>query len=342
MDRDDSAAAPRDVYPPTEVEAWGPGPRGPRAQRQVQAEMGRYTSEAERDRQAHNQALRARCSTKRSATARSAKEETARCSRGQRNMADMQRSSQAGDVATATPEANRGNRGPIARLRGAAADAAMRFFPIRRVPVMLRGPHEAAPPYHEDWTLIPGSESDPEKKELELKLRHRRNMMLREDLERREPVFFRSSGNSMWPLVQSDDGCTFHPIDEVTEEWGIHAVQKEASEIGVGDIVFCQVQPSLQYYAHIVLDVQTSIWPKNEQKYWIGNINGHINGWCLREHVFGILVHVQKWWKSQYWSRPLPKTVFAQVKELVEEDRWNREAEQLCEARWPAHSSWSR
>ena len=113
MDRDDSAAAPRDVYPPTEVEVWGPGPRGPRAQRQVQAEMGRYTSEAERDRQAHNQALRARCSAKRSATATSAKEETARCSRGQRNMADMQRSSQAGDVATANPEANRGNRGPI-------------------------------------------------------------------------------------------------------------------------------------------------------------------------------------------------------------------------------------
>ena len=256
------------VEPPrTEGGVWGPWPPWVPAQPQVQAEMGGHTSEGERERQAHNLVVRASCAAQRSATARSAKEETARCSRGQRNMADMQRSSQAGDVATATPEANRGNRGPIALLQGAAAAAVMRSFPIRRVPVMLRGPHEAAPPYHEDWTLIPGSESDPEKKELELKLRHRRNMMLREDLERREPVFFRSSGNSMWPLVQSDDGCTFHPIDEVTEEWGIHAVQKEASEIGVGDIVFCQVQPSLQYYAHIVLDVQTSIWPKNEQKY---------------------------------------------------------------------------
>ena len=206
---------------------------------------------------------------------------------------------------------------------------------------MLRGPHEACPCYHEDWTLIPGSESDAAKKELEIKLRHKRNMMIREDLNKRESVFYRSSGNSMWPLVQSDDGCTLHPIDEVTEEWGIHAVQKEAIEIGVGDIVFCQVQPSLQYYAHIVLDVQTSIWPKREQKYWIGNISGHINGWCLRQHVFGILVHVQKWWKSQYWSRPLPKTVFAQVQPLVKQRRW-REAEKLCEARWPAHSSWSR
>ena len=189
---------------------------------------------------------------------------------------------------------------------------------------------------------MPGSKSDPVKWELELRLRDSRNRLIREYLLEGRSVFYRSSGNSMWPLIQSDDACTFHPIEEVTEEDGIHAVQKKASEIGVGDIVFCQVQPSQQYYAHVVLDVQTSIWPKNEQKYWIGNISGNINGWCLRQHVFGILVHVQKWWKSQYWSRPLPKTVFAQVKELVEEDRWNPEAEKLCEARWPAHSSWSR
>ena len=230
MDRGDAAAAPMDVDPlPIEVEVWGPGPpRGPPAQPQVQAEMGRHTSEGERERQAHNLVVRASCAAQRSATARSANEETARCSRGQRNMADIQRSSQAGDVATATPEANRGNCGPIARLPGAAAAAVMMSFPIRRVPVMLHGPHEAAPPYHEDWTLIPGSDRDPDKKELEIKLRHRRNMMLREDLEKLEPVFYRSSGNSMWPLVQSDDACTFHPIEEVTEEDGIHAVQKKA------------------------------------------------------------------------------------------------------------------
>ena len=28
---------------------------------------------------------------------------------------------------------------------------------------------------------------------------------------------------------------------------GMHAIEKEASEIGVGDIVFCQVQRSQQY-----------------------------------------------------------------------------------------------
>ena len=69
-------------------------------------------------------------------------------------------------------------------------------------------------------------------------------------------VFYKSSGNSMWPLVQSDDACTFHPIQAVTAMDGRHGVQKEASEIGVGDIVFCQVQRSQQYYAHIVLMIE--------------------------------------------------------------------------------------
>ena len=123
----------------------------------------------------------------------------------------------------------------------------------------------------------------------------------------------------------------------------IHSFQKKACEICVGDIVFCQVQHSQQYYAHIVLGVEQSnyhTWP--EPMYRIGNIQRHINGWCLREHIFGILVDVQVWWDGQYYSRPLPKTVFAQVQELVEEYRWNRAAAKLCEPRWEAHSSGSR
>ena len=68
--------------------------------------------------------------------------------------------------------------------------------------------------------------------------------------------------------------------------------------------------------------------------YRIGNIQRHINGWCLREHIFGILVDVQVWWKGEYYSRPLPKTIFAKVQELVEERRWNKAAAELCEPRW--------
>ena len=74
------------------------------------------------------------------------------------------------------------------------------------------------------------------------------------------------------------------------------------------------MQPSQQYFAHIVLDVEES-WYHNEPKYWIGNIQRHFNGWCLREHINNFLVDVQVWWygDGQYHSRPLPKTVFAEV-----------------------------
>ena len=117
-------------------------------------------------------------------------------------MAEIQSRVLARAVATATREAR---SGPIAFLDGADADEAMQSKPTRPVPVMLEGPHEAAPPFHEDWTIVPGSKSDPEKLELELRLRDTRNRMIRESLEEGRAVFYRSSGNSMWPMAQSDD-----------------------------------------------------------------------------------------------------------------------------------------
>ena len=185
---------------------WAPQPRGP-AQWQVQAEMDRDTSEAERYRQAHHQAQRARCSAKRSATATSSKEETAERSRNQRNMADIQGRVLARAVATATPDAL-ARCESIALLHGAEAAEVMKLKPTRRVPVMLAGPHEAAPLFHEDWTSVAGSKSDPLKRELELRLRDTRNRLIRESLVEGRSVFYRSSGSSMWPLVQPDDACT--------------------------------------------------------------------------------------------------------------------------------------
>ena len=104
---------------------------------------------------------------------------------------------------------------------------------------MFEGPHEAAPSFHQDWTSVEGSRNDPLKKELELRLRDARNRLIRELLNEGRSVFYRSSGSSMWPLAQSGDACLFHPIQAVTAKDGIHSVQKEASEICVGDIVFC-------------------------------------------------------------------------------------------------------
>ena len=57
----------------------------------------------------------------------------------------------------------------------------------------------------------------------------------------------------------------------------------------MGDIVFCLVQRSQQYYGHIVLSIEHDYHAK-ELKYWIGNIEQRHNGWCYREHIYGILV----------------------------------------------------
>ena len=118
-------------------------------------------------------------------------------------------------------------------------------------------------------------------------------------------------------------------IQAVTAKDGVHSIQKEASEIGVGDIVFCEVQRSQQYYAHIVLDVERSVYHL-EPKYWIGNIQRQRNGWCYREHIFGVLVRVQDGCEVQYYLRPHPKDKFETVQSLVSTNRWNRASLELC------------
>ena len=94
------------------------------------------------------------------------------------------------------------------------------------------------------------------------------------------------------------------------------------------------------YFAHLVLRIDL---PNSKSHggatYWIGSILQHINGWCHRRYIFAILVDVQKRCLrgTCYYSRPLPRTVYAQVKALVSSsDRWNREAAQLCEPLWDA------
>ena len=81
----------------------------------------------------------------------------------------------------------------------------------------------------------------------------------------------------MWPLVQSGDACTFHPYQTVTAH-GPHELNKEASEIHVGDVVFRQVQRMQQLFGHIVLRIAHDRHAR-EPKYWIGNIEQRKNGW---------------------------------------------------------------
>lgn len=90
------------------------------------------------------------------------------------------------------------------------------------------------------------------------------------------------------------------------------------------------MQRSQQYYCHIVLNEEKDYYAR-EPTYWIGNIQGTINGWCNREHIFGILVRVEveKPGKEGYYIRPFLKEAFEQVKQLVKADRWNKDAEKL-------------
>ena len=85
-------------------------------------------------------------------------------------------------------------------------------------------------------------------------------------------IKYRSSGWSMWPQIHGNDECSYEPV-------------KRDKEVEQDDIVFCQVQPSNQYYAHKVLwkeyDDQKQKW-----YYEIGNMRVRSNGWCNIEHIY--------------------------------------------------------
>ena len=234
----------------------------------------------ERGRQAHVQAERARVQAKRApplvqpairgsgtraATASFSREETAerRIQQDRAKGADARRATRTAAFRLGKDPTVYKN---IATMHPDLAVDIMRMKPTRLPPLVLESPHEAAQPFHEDWTRV-------KDKGQEYKLRDTRNVMIAEALQDGRPVFYSSSGNSMWPLVQSGDHCQIHPIQAVTADDGVQAIPKEASEIGVGDIVFCQVQRSNQYYTRIVLMIQRD-YHADEPKYWIGNVKG--------------------------------------------------------------------
>lgn len=86
-------------------------------------------------------------------------------------------------------------------------------------------------------------------------------------LQRDETVEFRPRGNSMVPLVHSGDLCRVEPLD--------------GRALAKGDIVLCKVRG--KQYLHLVSAVRGG-------QVQISNNQGHINGWCTREHIYGILV----------------------------------------------------
>ena len=115
---------------------------------------------------------------------------------------------------------------------------------------------------------------------IEHNLRWERNGMIKEQLQKGGDVCYRSSGNSMYPTVKSNDLCEFAPFPEAAS----------AGDIQEGDIVFCEVQPGNRFYAHFVLRKDYDVY-RGEWYCTIGNKDGHENGWAYMETIYGRLVY---------------------------------------------------
>ena len=118
---------------------------------------------------------------------------------------------------------------------------------------------------------------------------YKRNLIIQEALLAGNPVQYVSSGNSLAPLVMSQDTCYVYPVNETDK----------ALSIKPGDIVFCCVRPRCNYYTHLVWNTYDHITEEGValKTYVIGNNKPgprlKANGWCLREHIFGIVVRVK-------------------------------------------------
>ena len=137
-------------------------------------------------------------------------------------------------------------------------------MPTRQYPYLILEAHEVHP--HEGdghWVE---------------RLREVRNALIRDQLQSGRSVQYRSTGWSMWPYVRSGDSCIFDPVVDCSKlraEW---------------DVVFCMVQPSQRFYAHLVHSIDTV--QDGRLRFWISNREGHVHGWCYDEHIYGRLIEV--------------------------------------------------
>ena len=92
-------------------------------------------------------------------------------------------------------------------------------------------------------------------------------------LKEGKTVKFRPHGNSMLPIIQSGALVTVAPLPE------------DDPGPNVNDVVLCKVNGKQ------MLHKVTAIG--SDGRYQISNNHGHINGWCTRKNVFGILIMIE-------------------------------------------------
>lgn len=80
----------------------------------------------------------------------------------------------------------------------------------------------------------------------------------------------KEAGNSMLPIIKSNQPVTLEPV-------------KENTKLEINDIVFCKVKGN--YYTHKITGIK-------ENRYQISNNHGFVNGWINQRNIFGKVVKI--------------------------------------------------
>ena len=81
---------------------------------------------------------------------------------------------------------------------------------------------------------------------------------------------YKEAGNSMLPLIKSNQPVMLIPVTEDTP-------------LAKNDIVFCKVKGN--YYTHKIAGIRG-------KQYQIANNHGFVNGWISRDKIFGKVVKI--------------------------------------------------
>lgn len=81
---------------------------------------------------------------------------------------------------------------------------------------------------------------------------------------------YKEAGNSMLPIIKSNQPVTLVPVTDETE-------------LKKNDIVFCRVKGN--YYTHKISKIKG-------KQYQISNNRGFVNGWVSKDKIFGIVTEI--------------------------------------------------
>lgn len=87
---------------------------------------------------------------------------------------------------------------------------------------------------------------------------------------------YKEGGNSMMPIIKSNQPVTLVPIHS-------------SDTLQVNDIVFCKVKGN--YYTHLISGIRNR---NGNIEYQISNNKGKVNGWIKKNNIFGKVIKIWK------------------------------------------------